>query len=43
MARVSRGLAVIAKEIDDEAKKNSGEIVTARFDFTILRPGTGDE
>jgi hypothetical protein len=43
MTRVSRGLRVIAKEIDDEAKKSPGGIVTTRFDFTILPPGAGGE
>jgi hypothetical protein len=42
MARVSRGLAVIKKEIDDEVKKTAGAIVTTRFDFTILPPGVGE-
>jgi hypothetical protein len=42
MTRVSRGLAVIKKEINDEIKKTGGTIVTTRFDFTILPPGAGE-
>jgi hypothetical protein len=42
MTRVSRGLAVIKKEIDDKVKKTEGAIVTTRFDFTILPPGSGE-
>jgi hypothetical protein len=42
LTRVSRGLAVIRKEIADEIGKSAGKIVTTRFDFTILPPGAGD-